>query len=148
MKKCFVVLLFSLIAIFGTGSVATAVVYTVTNITNNSSFLRGAPQINDNGYVVWYGSGNLDPLDTTIDSEIFLYDGTTTTQITNNSYDDWYPQINDNGYVVWYGNDGSDDEIFLYDGTTTTQLTNNSYSDGSPQINDNGYVVWLSNESS
>ena len=89
--------------------------------------------------MVWEGSG-----------EIFLYDGSTTTQLTNNSYEDRHPQINANGYVVWYGQppgtSGSDWEIFLYDGSTTTQLTNNSYDDWSPQINTNGYVVWYGGE--
>ena len=32
----------------------------------------------------------------------YLYDGTSTTQLTDNGYADWAPQINDNGYVVWY----------------------------------------------
>ena len=72
------------------------------------------------------------------DYEIFLYDGTSTTQLTDNDYDDDCPQINDNGYVVWRDDDGSDYEIFLYDGTSTTQLTNNDYDDYSPQINNNG----------
>jgi hypothetical protein len=76
------------------------------------------------------------------DFEIFLYDGTSTTQLTNDSYPQLNPQINDNGYVVWSGYDGPGDEIFLYDGTSTTQLTNNSYADRFPQINDNGYVAW------
>jgi hypothetical protein len=46
--------------------------------------------------------------------EIFLYDGTSTTQLTNNDLlHDIAPQINDNGWVVWGGQDGSDYEIFL-----------------------------------
>ena len=47
------------------------------------------------------------------DYEIYLYDGTTATQLTDNSYDDYFPQINANGYVVWEGWDGLDEEIFL-----------------------------------
>lgn len=44
--------------------------------------------------------------------EIFLYDGTSTTQLTNNSYDDRQPQIYGSS-VVWDGIDGSDCEVFL-----------------------------------
>ena len=91
--------------------------------------------INNNGYVVW------ERLDET-DYEIFLYDGSTVSQLTDNSYDDTNSQINDNGYLVWEGYDGTDWEIFLYDGTKSIQLTDNSYNDYSPQINNNGHVVW------
>ncbi len=38
-----------------------------------------------------------------IDGEIFLYDGTTVTQLTDNDYGDDSPQINDSGEVVWQG---------------------------------------------
>jgi hypothetical protein len=116
MKKFFSIMVFLMVAIFGSQSIATAV-DCPTQLTNNS-YGDYWPKINDNGYVVWRGFDGSD-------YEIFLYDGTTTTQITNNSYDDKYTQINDNGYVVWAGSDGSDDEIFLYDGATTTQITNN-----------------------
>jgi len=93
------------------------------------------PRMNNNGFVVWVGYGGLD-------SEIYLYDGTNTRQLTEDAYDDIDPQINDNGYVVWSGYDGSDYEIYLFDGANVVQLTDNSYFDGAPQINDNGYVVW------
>ena len=52
------------------------------------------PRISNNGHVVWEGYDGTD-------WEIFLYDGTTTTQVTNNSRNDTNPQINDNGYVVF-----------------------------------------------
>ncbi|MHC4445016.1 MAG: TolB family protein, partial [Planctomycetota bacterium] len=74
------------------------------------------------------------------DSEIFLYDGTSTTQLTNNSYGDYFPQVSGSN-VVWQGYDGNDYEIFLYDGTSTTQLTNNSYQDIDPQVSGSN-VVW------
>jgi hypothetical protein len=136
MKKLFSILLFSIIVFSATGSVTMAqvYVYAVTKLTDNS-YEDMAPNINDNGYVVWQGSRGSH-------REIFLYDGTTTTQITDNSLGSRSPGINNNGYVVWYEWDGLDYEIFLYDGTTITQLTNNSYDDKSPGINDNGYVVW------
>ena len=72
------------------------------------------------------------------DLEIFLYDGTSTTQITDDDYNHTPPQINDNGWVVWSGLDGRRDKIFLYDGTSTTQIGEGS----GPQINNNGWVLW------
>jgi hypothetical protein len=48
--------------------------------------------------VVWRGWDGADP-------EIFLYDGTVTTQLTDNDCDDHYPQINASGCVVWEGSD-------------------------------------------
>ena len=94
----------------------------------NYPLINNNPQINDNGYVVWQRSDGTD-------REIFLYDGSTITQLTDNDYDDWEPEINNNGHVVW----GSAEGIFLYDGSTTTKLSDmgTQY-----EINDNGYVVW------
>jgi len=109
--------------------------YVIKKISRNPYYDDTNPQINNNGQVVWEGYDGTD-------WEIFLYDGSTTTQLTNNSYDDTHPQINDNGYVVWEGYDGTDSEIFLYDGIDTIQITDNSYDDLDPQINNNGYVVW------
>ena len=34
-------------------------------------------------------------------SEIFLYDGTSTIQLTNSPHDSRFPKINANGHVVW-----------------------------------------------
>ena len=53
-------------------------------------------KINDNGYVVWTG-------DDGSDWEVFLYDGTSITQISNNTHLDQVPQVNINGQVVWAG---------------------------------------------
>jgi len=103
--------------------------YNITKIST-SNCNDESPQINSIGHVVWSGivcSG--------VYPEIFLYDGTTTTQLTNKRHSDPYyyrsPQINSIGHVVWSGQEfyGSDHEIFLYDGTTTIQLTNNGYDD-------------------
>ena len=56
--------------------------------------------------MVWHGFNGPD-------SEIFLYDGASTTQLTNNSYNDNNPEINNAGSVVWVRDDGFDSEIFL-----------------------------------
>ena len=105
-----------------------------TQLTNND-YSDGHPQINNNGYVVWYGSDGSG-------WQIFLYDGTNTTQLTSNDRNNRYPQINDNGYVVWREGFGIGQEIFLHDGTTTTQITDNARDERDTQINDNGYVTW------
>ncbi len=47
------------------------------------------------------------------DDEIYLYNGTTTTNISNNTIIDYDPQISGNN-IVWTGNDGNDSEIYLY----------------------------------
>ena len=65
----------------------------VTIIEGNSYYDQN-PQIYGSN-VVWEGyDGN--------DYEIFLYDGSSTTQLTNNSYDDQNPQIYESN-VVWGG---------------------------------------------
>lgn len=100
---------------------------------------HSSPVINDNGYVAWHGNDGSG-------SQVFLFDGASTVQLTDNG-GAGPAQINNNGYVVWRGYDGSDSEIFLFDGTSVTQLTYNSYDDigpegRPPQINNRGDVVW------
>ncbi|MDD5681154.1 MAG: PEP-CTERM sorting domain-containing protein [Candidatus Omnitrophica bacterium] len=120
-------------------------------------------RMNNNGDIVWYKS-HANP-------EIYLYDGSTTSQIGRG----YSPYINDNGYVVWDNNvgvfqyDGSDTvplgtgsganinnngqvvwegagekslEIFKYDGFTATKLTDNNYQDSNAYTNDNNDVAW------
>ena len=83
--------------------------------------------------MVWSGDdGN--------DSEIYLYDGSRTIQITDNDTDDYSPQVSGNN-VVWSGDEGNDVEIYLYNGSQTIQLTDNDNDDGRPQISGNN-VVW------
>ena len=57
-------------------------------------------------YVVWSRLGSGD------ESEIFLYDGNNTIQLTDNSYNDVVPQIS-GSTVVWTGYDGGDGDIFM-----------------------------------
>jgi len=142
---CFV---FMLIVFFMTiVSTSASLNYNIIQFKNNISlpdFSRAMePQISDNGYVVWKGFG----LDLR-DLQIFLYNGTTTVQLTDNDrYYDPCIKINSNGQVVWMGRpDGTDYEILLYNGTTTVQLTDNNYDDWEPQISSNGHVVWYGND--
>jgi len=101
-------------------------------ITNNS-YNDYYAQISDNGDVVWEGyEGGADP-------EIFLYDGSSTTQITDNTSSDRYPQINASGNVVWYGSEGGDYEIFLgMDEATLIELVSFSAVPRSPEV----HVTW------
>lgn len=94
---------------------AQAVTYQVTQLYSSSNY-TAEPQVSGDN-VVWYARDGLYPAD----SEIFFYDGVTTTQFTGNSDSDISPQISGNN-IVWEGwDDGW--EIFHFDGVTTTQLT-------------------------
>ena len=132
-KKVFLFLLF-LTSVILSGFSESKAEYSISQLTNNN-YDDYNPRINDSGWVTWYGFDGTD-------DEIFLYNGTNTTQITYDSFDvfsDQAPRINNSGWVTWYGSDGHDDEIFLYNGTDTTRITNNSYDDTQPQINDSGW---------
>ena len=58
--------------------------YTVTQLADHA----WVPQINNNGHVVWEGQ----PDGPGTDYEIFLYDGTSTTQLTNNALPNFPPR--------------------------------------------------------
>lgn len=108
-------------------------------------------RISGNDEVVWYGlAGN--------DYEVFLYDGTNTTQLTNNDYDDMFPHVNASGKVVWRGAITlyEDDwralylhKIISYDVTATTELADylaygwaGSFPSNAPKTSEDGTVVW------
>ena len=100
----------------------------------------GSPQVNNNGCITWAGVG-----DSSNDTEIYLYDGAETFQITDNDYSDVLPKINNNNYIVWNGNNGTTyetNEIYLYDNVSISQITDNDIGDQNVQINDNGLIVW------
>ena len=99
----------------------------ITQLTDNSYDDKGAQIYGSN--VVWEGHDGSD-------SEIFLYDGTTTMQLTNNNYNDFCPRIHGSN-VVWQGSG----EIFLYDGDTITQITDDSFVAYWTQIHGSN-VVW------
>ena len=143
MRKTFLtILILSITTVLSAVGSSYASPYKISQITNDS-YGDYSSQINTNGYVVWYK-------DTGTTGAIFLYDGTSTIQLTNNSYlvYDKIPKINDNGNVVWERYDGSHSQIFLYDGTSTIQLSDNSYYNEYPQINNNGYLVWQGHKGS
>jgi len=128
---------------------------TTTMISHNSGVLyEDYPKLTDSGYVVWTGRPNDPPIayEEVFPYEVFLYDGTSTLQLTDNDYPDsphHIPDINEDGHVVWQGCPGTTGnncdtvyEIFLYDGVSTIQLTDDEYPNVYPKINDQGKVVW------
>ncbi len=157
-----------------------------TQLTDND-YGDYAPEINDHGHIVWRGGGiwiydgvsaekiSEDSSHAQIsnngevvwssfeatagdDTEIFLYDGTTTTQLTHNNDDDALPHINASGEVAWrggrllvQGDMGAlfQHQIFLYDGMETTELADylaygdaGSFPSRAPKIGEDGSVVW------
>ncbi len=75
-------------------------------------------------------------------SEIFMYDGSTTIQLTDNSYDDSLPRIHDDR-IVWLGNN----EIFLYENSSTIQLTFDGLDKNGPEVGKN-FIAWSALNSS
>ena len=132
---------FTSLFFYVSGSALAVPCYVIKRLTNtpDNEFINGHPVINDDRIIAWSAGYKWA-------EEIFLYDGSTTIQLTNNEYIDGYPEINQFGKVVWYGFDGQDEEIFLYDGTSVTQLTDNSYHDFTPKINSASHVAWRSHD--
>jgi hypothetical protein len=94
------------------------------------------PSINDSSHVVWHRCE-------LYDSEIFLFDGISISQLTHNAWDDTRPRINNKDHVVWEGNYAAGDkEIFLFNGSQTIQITDNDTEDSNPEINNSDHVVW------
>jgi hypothetical protein len=97
----------------------------------------GTPKVSGSN-IVWAAQ------DSTGDTEIFLYRGSTgaVTQVTNNAVNDQDPEIFGSN-VVWQSDTGTNAEIYLYNGTTaaTTQISTNSVEDSNAKISD-GYIVW------
>ena len=89
--------------------------------------------------IVWTGNdGN--------DTEIFLYNGSETVQLTDNDVGDFLPVTSGNN-VVWERDDGNDREIFLYDGNETVQLTDNDVDDFSSLISEDR-ITWYQESTS
>ena len=114
----------------------------------------------DNGVVTPLGNGNLarvsdthvawDGGDGDPETEIFLYDGTSTTQVTNDvDVFDMNPEISGQK-VVWHTEETFWDPLegnvtlkdaFLYDGSQVVQLTNHGRVHSGPKISGD-WVVW------
>jgi hypothetical protein len=124
------------------------------------------PKLNNNGDMVWYGSGC--EVHDNDDDEIYLYTyssgqleqvtGTTEEgtieEMVSYSYPDCLPQINDKMDLVWQAGAMREDWMMCYEicsrfaGSTQTYLTDvwDEYTISIlPQINNNRDVVWESN---
>jgi hypothetical protein len=118
------------------------------------------PQISDAGYVIWEGSlydpycHPDDPDYPDCDPEadpckpptnIFLYDGMSTKQISFDSFISAAASlIKNSGKVVWIGSGSKYRNVFFFDGMKTIQLGNPLCFDLAPlRISNNGYVVWF-----
>ncbi|MEL6439911.1 MAG: hypothetical protein AAFQ80_11735 [Cyanobacteria bacterium J06621_8] len=92
-------------------------------------------------------------------SDIFLYDGTTTIQITDNNLRNILPSVSGSN-IAWTGTDGFTEndtgtnpfkgnetgEVFFYNGIETIQLTDNDVEDKVIDISGNN-VIWFSGNS-
>jgi len=106
----------------------------VTNISAAGAVTQSAPKVSDK-LVAWTA--------TTQDSnsEVFVYNGNNTIQLTNNNYKEKNVQVA-SGYVAWEGFDGNDYEIFIWDGTSVIQITDNQMDDSGVQLDT--YMTGLS----
>ena len=138
MRRSTALLMVLLCVLLGSVSLASAIDYTITQLTDNDS-TDFDPLINKNGQVVWHGTG----LEGDADRDIFFYDGAVVTQVSVNAYWDGYPAVSDTGQVVWYGYiEEENPEIYKYDGATVSRITFNTYQDRYPQINASQQMTW------
>jgi len=89
------------------------------------------PQINSKGNIIWISQ-----------KEIYLYNGSTITQITESGNTKRQIGMNDNDYVVWQEWDGSFWQIMVYDGTIVHQITSTVYDNYFPGINNRNEIVY------
>jgi len=85
--------------------------------------------------VVWQnGSG-------AANTEVYMWENGTTTQITSNAVHDINPKVSSAG-VLWERGTGTAAEMMFWDGTTTTQLTTNSVREQSASLSGN-HAAWI-----
>ena len=101
----------------------------------NNQKLGSSPQVSGNR-VVWQ---EIISVNGNEDSEILLYDGQKTIQLTDNNVYDHSPQIS-GGNIVWISG-VSEKNIFLHNGKEIIQLDDQEINSSSPQIDGNN-VVW------
>ncbi len=111
--------------------------HNISQVTNNDGAFDVAPQVLDDGRILWQGwDGH--------DYEIYsLMPGQSITQHTNNTTPDVMPQMNASGQLVWMNWDGSDWEVWYNFGSGPRQLTSNSGAyDVLPQITADAKIYW------
>ncbi|NQT86762.1 PEP-CTERM sorting domain-containing protein [bacterium] len=127
----------SLLLGIGLGAPPAHAGWLVTQLTDDSLLVDEQKISGSN--IVWKGRTASDP-----DwSEVYLYDGTTTTNISNNDISDYWPHVSGSN-IAWYSSDGTpanDTEVFFYDGATVHQLTDNDVRDADPTLSGSN-VAW------
>ena len=84
--------------------------WNITQLTDNDYDVC-LVTLNNNGFVSWNGwCGAVGE-----DTELFLYDGMTTFQITDNSRGEYWHSMNDNGKIVWPQGIDMGRKICMYD---------------------------------
>jgi hypothetical protein len=130
MKRLIFVLSVFVMTVCTTMTICSAVTYNVIQLSEGSGD-AGPPRINDSGHVVWEKNSN-----------IYLYDGTTTTKISTGSSHGFSPDINNAGTVVWYFSHYLDNRFYVFNGSSITSI-DVPYGIGSPQINNQGQFAWI-----
>ena len=130
----------SIAAIFTASPPATAVNYTITQISSGTN--NFSPRINNKGQVVWYQSPcyGLD--------KVLMYDNRTIIQIASASNSSLIsePRINNNSQITYITHEGdSNYSIWLYNDSQSTKISDtiNGYAAyDRADINDMGEIVW------
>jgi hypothetical protein len=91
--------------------------------------------------LVWVGGWHSD---TQGDDEIFLYDGSTTTQLTSNDFMDDHVQMADRN-IIWYAHDVGEFRLMFYNGLVAFHLVTREQFDISSHLSDST-VVWSAND--
>lgn len=140
-----VVLYFGLVAAVLSVTPVCAVTYGNPIQISNGSLQDSAfntPQINAQGQVVWNGAAGDDLLYGLW--QVFLYNGSSTTNISNNTIDNSRshgPLINANGWVVWKNASG----IWLRSNGATQQI-DTTFPGGLPDLNDSGQIAYIGHD--
>ena len=117
----------------------------IVEITDDSAFDDGPPDINDRGQIVFDRWRYPDLAQT----EIMLYDRGELIQITDDDIRDVYPAINNHGEIVWgrdVHEDGNKCIVRWRDGVLDI-VSDEPYNQGGADINDAGQMVWYAGPS-
>jgi hypothetical protein len=112
------------------------------HIVSDQPFSEGSPDINDSGHLVWYGL--VDP--GMARTELFLFDGSRTRQLTNNGLVNQGAMINNRSDLVWTKYDHSVSpwvsEVIGYFQQSLMLLANGQRQVIAGGLNDVPQVVW------
>ncbi len=101
-----------------------------------------APRINNLDIVVWDRDSELG----CSGSQVYAWDGVSTTQITDNVFQNSSPEINDQGVIVWGQRDFCplpwEYSVMKYSDGETEMISGNDTLAHAPVINNAGWIVW------